>query len=68
VDVLGHNPGKFGSFEGTWSDVIDHLFSGKDLSFGSDGRGGNRKNTVGLKTGMGDATNVPELEEDAAPC
>jgi hypothetical protein len=66
VDVFGHNPGKFGSFEGTWGDVTDHLFSIKDLSFGSDGGGGDRKNSVGLKAWMGDATDVPELEEDAA--
>jgi len=67
VDVLGNDSGELGDFEGPWSDVIDHLFSGKDLSFGSDGGGGDWENSVGLKAGMGDATNVPELEEDAAP-
>ena len=67
VDVFSNDSGKFGSFEGTWGDVIDHLFSGKDLSFGSDGRRGNRKNSVRLKAGMGDATDVPELKKDAAP-
>jgi hypothetical protein len=61
VDVFGHNPGKFGDFEGPWGDVIDHLFSIKDLSFGPDGGGGNWENAVGLKAGMGDATDVPEL-------
>jgi hypothetical protein len=59
VDVLGNDSREFGDFEGTWGYVIDHLFSGKDLSFGSDGRGGNRKNAVRLKAGMGDTTNVP---------
>ena len=66
VDVLGNDSGELGDFEGPWSDVIDHLFSGKDLSFGSDGGGGDRKNSVGLKAGMGDATDVPKLEKDAA--
>ena len=68
VDVFGHDSGEFGNFESAWGDVIDHLFSGKDLSFGSDGGGGNRKNSVRLKAGMGDPTDVPELKKDAAPC
>ena len=68
VDIFGNDSGKFGSFERTWGDVIDHLFSGKDLSFGSDGGGGNWENVVGLKAGMGDATNVPELKKNVAPC
>jgi len=67
VDVFGNDSGNFGDFESPWGDVIDHLFSIKDLSFGSDGRGGDRKNSVGLKAGMGDATDVPELKKDAAP-
>jgi len=66
VDVFGNDSGNFGDFEGPWGDVIDHLFSIKDLSFGSDGRGGDWRNSVGLKAGMRDATDVPELEEDAA--
>ena len=66
VDVFGNDSGNFGDFEGPWGDVIDHLFSSKELSFGPDGRGGDRKNSVGLKAWMGDATDVPELEEDAA--
>ena len=68
VDVFGNDSGNFGDFEGPWGDVIDHLFSSKDLSFGSDGGWGDRKNSVGLKAGMGDATDVPELEKDATPC
>ena len=68
VDVLGNDSREFGDFEGPWGDVIDHLFAAKDLSFGSDGGGGNWENAVGLKAGMGDATNVPELKKDAAPC
>jgi hypothetical protein len=66
VDVFGNDSGKFGDFEGPWGDVIDHLFSIKDLSFGSDGGGGNWKNSVGLKAWMRDATDVPELEKNAA--
>ncbi len=66
VDIFGNDSGNFGDFEGPRGDVIDHLFSSKDLSFGSDGRGGDRKNSMGLKAWMGDATDVPELEEDAA--
>jgi hypothetical protein len=66
VDVFGNDSGNFGDFEGPWGDVIDHLFSSKELSFGPDGRGGDWKNSVGLKAWMGDATDVPELEEDAA--
>ena len=66
VDVFGNDSRKFGSFESPWGDIIDHLFTSKDLSFGSDGGGGDRKNSVGLKAWMGDATDVPELEEDAA--
>jgi hypothetical protein len=66
VDIFGHDSGNFGDFECTGGDVIDHLFSIKDLSFGSDGGGGNWENAVGLKVWMGDATDVPELEEDAA--
>jgi hypothetical protein len=65
VDVFGNDSGNFGGFQGPWGDVIDHLFTREDLSFGSDGGGGDRKNSVGLKAGMGDATDVPELEEDA---
>ena len=68
VDVFGNDSREFGDFEGTGGDVIDHLFSGKDLSFGSDGRGGDWKNSVRLKAGMGDTTDVPELKKDAAPC
>jgi len=68
VDVFGNDSGEFGDLKGPWGDVVDHLFSGKDLSFGSDGRGGNRKNAVGLKAGMGDATDVPELKKNSAPC
>jgi len=68
VDVFGNDSGELGGFEGAGCDIIDHLFAGKDLSFGSDGRGGDRKCSVRLKAGMGDATDVPELEEDAAPC
>ena len=59
VDVLGNDSGKFRSFERTRGDVIDHLCTCEDLSFGSDGGGGDRKNSVGLKGGMGDATYVP---------
>ena len=66
VDVLGNDSGKFRSFERTRGDVIDHLCTCEDLSFGSDGGGGDRKNSVGLKGGMGDATYVPKLEKDAA--
>jgi hypothetical protein len=66
VDVFGNDSGNFGDFEGPWGDVIDHLFSIKERSFGPDGRGGDWKNSVGLKAWMGDATDVPELEEDAA--
>jgi hypothetical protein len=67
VDIFGHDSGNFRDFEGPWGDVIDHLFSIKDLSFGSDGRGGDWKNSVGLKAGMGDATDVPELEKNTTP-
>jgi hypothetical protein len=66
VDIFGHDSGNFRDFEGPWGDVIDHLFSIKELSFGPDGRGGDRKNSVGLKAWMGDATDVPELKKDAA--
>ena len=66
VDIFGNDSGNFGDFEGPWGDVIDHLFSIKDLSFGSDGGGGDRKNSFGLKAWMRDATDVPELKEDAA--
>jgi hypothetical protein len=66
VDVFGNDSGNFGDFEGPWGDVIDHLFSIKELSFGSDGGGGDRENSVGLKAWVGDATDVPELEEDEA--
>jgi hypothetical protein len=66
VDVFGNDSRKFGSFESPWGDIIDHLFSSKDLSFGSDGRGGDWENSVRLKAGVRDATDVPELEEDAA--
>ena len=66
VDVFGNDSGNFGDFEGPWGDVIDHLFSSKELSFGPDGRGGDWENSVRLKAWMGDATDVPELEEDAA--
>ena len=66
VDIFGNDSGNFGDFEGPWGDVIDHLFSIKELSFGSDGGGGDRENSVGLKAWVGDATDVPELEEDAA--
>ena len=59
VYVFGNDSREFGSFESACGDVIDHLFAGKDLSFGSDGRGSDRENSVGLKAGMGDATNVP---------
>jgi len=68
VDIFANDLGDFGDFESPWGDVIDHLFSSKDLSFGSDGRGGNWENSVRLKAGMGDATDVPELEEDSAFC
>jgi len=68
VDVSGNDSGKFGDFEGSWGDVIDHRCACEDLPFGSDGGGGNRENSVGLKAGMGDATDVPELEEDSALC
>jgi len=67
VDVFGNDSRKFGSFESPWDDVIDHLSPGKDLSFGSDGRGGDWKNSVGLKAWMGDATNMPELKKNVAP-
>ena len=67
VDIFGNDSGNFGDFEGPWGDVIDHLFSIKDLSFGSDGGGGDRKNSVGLKAGMGDATDVPKLEKNMTP-
>jgi hypothetical protein len=67
VDVFGNDSGNFGDFEGPWGEVIDHLFSSKELSFGPDGRGGDRKNSVGLKAGMGDATDVPELEKNTTP-
>jgi hypothetical protein len=67
VDVFGNDSGNFGDFEGPRGDVIDHLFSIKDLSFGSDGGGGDRKNSVGLKAGMGDATDVPKLEKNTTP-
>ena len=67
VDVFGNDSGEFRSFEDARGDVIDHLFTSKDLSFGSDGGGSDRKNAVGLKAGMGDTTDVPELEKDAAP-
>jgi hypothetical protein len=67
VDVFGNDSGEFGDFKGTGGDVIDHLFAGEDLAFGSDGGGSDRKNAVGLKAGMGDTTDVPELEKDAAP-
>jgi hypothetical protein len=66
VDIFGNDSGNFGDFEGPWGDVINHLFSSKELSFGPDGRGGDWKNSVGLKAGMGDATNMPELEKDVA--
>jgi hypothetical protein len=66
VDVFGNDSRKFGSFESPWGDIIDHLFTSKDLSFGSDGRGGDWENSVRLKAGVRDATDVPELEEDAA--
>jgi hypothetical protein len=66
VDVFGNDSRKFGSFESPWGDIIDHLFTSKELSFGPDGRGGDWKNSVGLKAGMGDATNMPELEKDVA--
>jgi hypothetical protein len=66
VDVFGNDSGNFGDFEGPWGDVIDHLFTSKDLSFGSDGRGGDWENSGRLKAGVRDATDVPELEEDAA--
>ena len=66
VNVFGDDSREFGSFESARGVVIDHLFAGKDLSFGSDGGGGNWENAVGLKTGMGDATDVPELEKDKA--
>jgi len=68
VDIFGNDSGEFGDFESPWGDVIDHLFTSKELSFGSDGGGGNWENSVGLKAGMGDATDVPELEKDATPC
>jgi hypothetical protein len=67
VDVLGNDSGDFGDFEGAWGDVVHHLFPREDLSFGSDGRGSDRENAVGLKARMGDATDVPELEKDVAP-
>jgi hypothetical protein len=66
VDVFGNDSGDFGDFEGTWGDVVHHIFPREDLSFGSDGGGGNWENAVGLKAGMGDATDVPELEKDKA--
>jgi len=66
VDIFANDSGDFGDFESLWGDVIGHLFTRKDLSFGSDGRGGDWENAVRLKTGMRDATDVPELEEDAA--
>jgi hypothetical protein len=66
VDIFGNDSREFGGFESARGDVVDHLFAGEDLAFGSDGGGSDRKNAVGLKAGMGDATDVPELEEDAA--
>ncbi len=39
VDVFGNNPGELGDCQSTRGDIIHHLFSGKDLSFGSDGGG-----------------------------
>jgi len=68
VDVFGNDSGEFGDFKGARGNIIDHLFTCEEQSFGSDGGGGNRQNSIGLKTGMGDTTNVPELEKDAAPC
>ena len=42
VDVFGNNPGELGGCQSTRGDIIHHLFSGKDLSFGSDGGGCDR--------------------------
>ncbi len=42
VDVFGNNSGEFGDCQGTRGDIIHHLFSGEDLSFGSDGGGCDR--------------------------
>ena len=42
VDVFGNNPRELGDCQSTRGDIIHHLFSGKDLSFGSDGGGCDR--------------------------
>ena len=66
LDVFGDDAGDLLDAKRTGNDVVGHLLAGPDLALGLDGGRGDGQFAVRLVVRVRNATDMPELQEDAA--